>query len=155
MSKCQKYAKLTGLVLFDLACFATVFVAASILIGKLLIAKKVETNLKPRALGALVLMGLYGLVAVIIGFVVIIRNHRTESQSQSSSSSGPPVPVYTSDSGASGAAVGFVIAVAIVVIIASVWLAYVTIKSRVERHQRAVGVNEFAVVDRQNHWQLL
>jgi uncharacterized membrane protein len=132
----RKYAEIIGSVVLDLATFAMLFCAASIATGKLLIALKVESRLTPGQLGAFVICGVLGFIAFIAGIVMIMKDQ--------------PVYLYwfhgiqcDNDS----APLIFVTIGAIVLAIAAVWWAVVTIKARIEKHQRAIGVKEFVVKD--------
>jgi hypothetical protein len=132
----RKYGEIVGSVLLDLTSFVILFAAASILTGKLLVRMNFHPEMRPGYLGACVIFGILGFGAFIAGLFMIMRDQ----------------PVYFfwmhgMDCHNEGAPLVFITIGAIVVTGAAVWWAYVTIKARIEKHQRAIAVREFVVKD--------
>jgi hypothetical protein len=130
----RKIAEIVGSVLLDLSGFILAFGAGSLVIGKVFIFFGVQTTLKPHIYGGLVVLGVLGFVALVYGIAMTARGAFW-------------FPMHLNVGRDNNAMILLIVIGAIVVITAAVYWTCVTIKERVEKHRRSIGVREFVVKD--------
>lgn len=131
----RKTTEIVLSVLFDLLAFILLFTVSSYLLGKLI----QKTNHKPlnisnsTLLGAAIIFGILGIIIVIVSVFYAAQYN--------------PFFINTVDCNDENALVVFIIIGAVAVVSATVYFTYQTLKDRLERHKRAVGVKENVVQD--------
>jgi hypothetical protein len=152
IAKWQKSALVIGCVLLDLMCLVLLLTATSFILGTSLIAMKCETTMNPGALGALVILGTYGVVSLIVGLTAARWQHPQLGANTWIIMFPLPIPCYDCCRWWAIIELVLLLILAIpkmvsLVVIPSLQLAYVPIKARIDTHRRAVAVMEFVVVD--------
>jgi hypothetical protein len=130
----RKIAEIIGSVLIDLCGFVLAFVAGSLVLGEFLIFCGAETTLKPPIFGALVIFGVLGFIALVYGLSQMAHG-------------GIWFPMHMDVGRNDGALVMLIVIGAIGVVAAAIYWTVVTVKERIEKHKRSVGVREFVVRD--------
>lgn len=136
--KIPEWKKITQIVLsvvFDLLTFIALFVIFSYIIGKLI----QKTGQKPlgitnsTVLGAAIVFCVLGVITVIVAILYVAQNN--------------PFIINTFDCNDENAFVVFIIIGAVAVLSATAYVTYITLKKRLDKHKRAVGVKENVVHD--------
>lgn len=136
--KIPEWKKTTEIVLsvvFDLLAFITLFLLFSYLIGKLIqkSGKKPLNISNSTILGSAIVFGILGIIAFIVAIFYLAQNN--------------PFFINTVDCNDENAFVIFIIIGAVTVLTATVYVTYITLKERLEKHKRAIGVKENVVRD--------
>ena len=131
----KKIAEIVFSVVIDLLLFVSAFTAGASILGWIIAKCGITfswTN-KPFLIGATVLMGVLGFIAMIYGMLRIFRDN--------------VIMLHNIDFRGDNALIMFVVIGCVVLLFGIAYWLYVTLKYRIERHKRAVGVKEFEVKD--------
>ena len=131
----QKTAEIVLSVVFDLLAFITAFLFLSYIVGKLIqkSGKRPLNISNSTVLGAAIVFGILGIIIFIIAIFYVAQSN--------------PFFINTVDCNDENAFVIFIIIGAVAVISATAYVTYITLKKRLEKHKRAIGVKENIVQD--------
>jgi hypothetical protein len=135
ISECRKISEIVGSVLLDLCAFVVMFVGAAAVFGRFLIWTGVGTTLGPTVVGALTMFGILGVLAMIVGLVHLTRD------------GGMIYFMHGMNFRDDSALTVFVVIGILVAVGAAIYWTVKTIKERIAKHKREIGVRELVVQD--------
>jgi hypothetical protein len=135
ISEWRKIAEIIGSVLLDLCGFTVAFAGAAALFGRFLIWMGVHTTFGPNTLGALTMFGILGVITMIIGIAQLARD------------GGMIYFMHGMNFRDDSAVAVFVIIGILVAVGATIYWTVKTIRERIAKHKRAIGVRELVVQD--------